>query len=139
MYRVWDNIEKRWVKDGIFLSPLPNSDLYVLKKNFLGKDKLTLALDDRYVIHRFIELYDKDSNMVYEGDIIEAQISEDIVVIGIVTYAPELSSYIIVCFDPDEFYVLGSDICQYIKVIGNVFDTPDLIKDKGKENNIEVD
>lgn len=127
MYRVWDNIEKRWVKDGIFLSPLPNSDLYVLKKNFLGKDKLTLALDDRYIIHKSIDLYDKDSNEVFEGDIIEAQISDDKTVTGIVTYATEWSAYIVLCFDPDEFYVLGTSICDFIKVVGNVFDTPKLV------------
>ena len=129
MYRVYDLEKQKWVKDRIYLSPLPQSDLYILKKNFLGKDKLVLVENDRYIVHKFIDLYDKDSNMVFEGDIIKAQISDDKTVTGIVTYATEWSAYIILCFDPDEFYVLGSSISQEIKITGNVFDTPELIAD----------
>lgn len=127
MYRVYDLEKQKWVKDRIYLSPLPQSDLYILKKNFLGKDKLVLVENDRYIVHKFIDLYDKDSNMVFEGDIIKAQISDDKTVAGIVSYFTNWSAYVVFCFDLDEFYVLGDEICQYISVIGNVFDTPELV------------
>ena len=139
MYRVYDLEQQKWCTDDIYLSPMPHSDLYTLKKNFLGNDKLVLVESENFVIHKFIDLYDKDSKMVYEGDIIEAQISDDKTVTGIVTYATEWSAYIVLCFNPDEFYVLGDEICQYISVIGNVFDTPELVPeviDEGDTNEV---
>ena len=128
MYRVYDKQEEKWLEDGIYLSPLPQSDLYILKKNFFGNDKLISVIEyDRYIIQKFIDLYDRDSEMIYEGDILEAQISDDITVTGVVVYAPELAGYIILCFNPDEFYVLGSDISKHIKVLGNCIDNPELL------------
>ena len=125
MYRVYDLEKREWAQD-IYMSPFPSNQLYKLKKSLFGR-KLISVDSSNYIIHKFVDLFDKDSNMVYEGDIIEAQISDDKTVTGIVTYATEWSAYIILCFDPDEFYVLGDEICEFISVIGNVFDTPELV------------
>lgn len=125
MYRVYDLENGKWIQD-VYMSPYPNNKLYKIKKTLFG-EKLIPADDGDYVIHRFIDLYDKDNVMVFEGDIIKAQISDDKVVTGIVTYATEWSSYIILCFNPDEFYVLGNEITEFISVVGNVFDTPHLV------------
>ena len=78
--------------------------------------------DDRYICHKDIELYDKENVLVYEGDYLEAKVSEDKTVVGLVAYAHELSSYVILCVDSDEFYTLGSEVTEYIKKVGNVFD-----------------
>ena len=121
MYRVYDKIEKRWVEKGIYLSPSPYDDLYVEKKSIFGK-KLELVIDDRYVTHNDIGLYDRDSNLVFEGDYIKASVAENKTIIGIVTYAVELSAYIILCDNSSEYYTLGSQVCEYIEVVGNVFD-----------------
>lgn len=125
MYRVYDLEKREWAQD-IYMSPFPSNQLYKLKKSLFGR-KLISVDSSNYIIHKFVDLFDKDSNMVYEGDIIEAQISNDKTVTGIVTYATEWSAYIVLCFDPDEFYVLGDEICEFISVIGNVFDTPELV------------
>lgn len=137
MYRVYDLEKREWTQD-IYMSPFPSNQLYKLKKSLFGR-KLISVDSSNYIIHKFIDLYDKDSKMVYEGDIIEAQISDDKMVTGIVTYATEWSAYIVLCFNPDEFYVLGDEICQYISVIGNVFDTPELVPeviDEGDTNEV---
>lgn len=125
MYRVYDLEKREWAQD-IYMSPFPSNQLYKLKKSLFGR-KLISVDSSNYIIHKFADLFDKDSNLVYEGDIIEAQISDDKTVTGIVTYATEWSAYIVLCFDPDEFYVLGDEICEFISVIGNVFDTPELV------------
>lgn len=127
MYRVYSLEEKKWLVEGVYMSPFPHTDLYRVEKNIFGKEKLHIIDEADYVCHRFIDLYDKNSEMVFEGDIIEAQVANDITVTGIVTYAKEYSSYVILCFNPDEFYVLGDSICQQIEVVGNVFDNPELI------------
>ena len=127
MYRVYDNLRKKWVKENIFMSP--DGNLYILKENnkfiFNNVRPTLLSDDDRYICHKSIELYDKEDTLVYEGDYIKAKVSEDKedkTVIGIVAYAHELSSYVILCVNSDEFYTLGSEVTEYIKVIGNVFD-----------------
>ena len=119
-YRVYDNEQKEWVKDNVYLSP--NDELFRITKSALGMVKI-LALDaDRYIYHKDINLYDKDEVLVYEGDYIKAHVDENKDVIGVVAYAHELSAYIILCVDSDEFYTLGSNVSAEISVIGNVFD-----------------
>ena len=121
MFRVYDTHKKEWVKDKIYMSP--DGDLYILKTSIFSGAKLELLPDDdRYICHKDIELYDKENVLVYEGDYLEAKVSEDKTVVGLVAYAHELSSYVILCVDSDEFYTLGSEVTEYIKKVGNVFD-----------------
>lgn len=125
MYRCYNLTEEKWLQD-VYMSPYPNNELYKINKTLFGHKLIPLD-ESEYICHRFIDLYDKNSVMVFEGDIIEAKISDDKVVTGIVAYATEWSSYVVLCFDPDEFYVLGDEITEFISVIGNVFDTPHLV------------
>lgn len=120
-YRVYDNEQKKWTKDNIYLSP--DGELFKIKQSVFGWFKVPLELSqDRYIYHIDIGLFDKNDTLVYEGDYIKAQVSKNKSVIGLVAYATELSSYIILCDDNNEFYSLGSDISQDIEIIGNVFD-----------------
>lgn len=128
MFRVYDNVEKRWVKDNIYLSP--NDELFQIKQSLFGMVKVPLTLDsERYIYHRDINLYDKNGILVYEGDYIYARVAEDKTEIGLVCYAHELSSYVILCVDNDTFYTLGSNVSSDIQVIGNVFDGYEVIQD----------
>ena len=119
-YRVYDKKKKKWVKDNICLTP----DGGLLKSNptVFGGAKLSHASQDRYAYLEDIDLCDKNGTLIFVGDYISAEVADNRVVKGVVTYAKELSSYVIVCFDCDEYYVLGESICKYIEVIGNVFD-----------------
>ena len=120
-YRVYDNEKKVWLKDNIYLNP--NGELFLIKKSIFGMVKVLLVLSpDRYIYHKSINLWDKNQKQVHEGDYINAQVSEDKSVIGLVAFAAELSSYVILCVDSDEYYTLGSEITEYIEVIGNIFD-----------------
>lgn len=120
-YRVYDNEKKKWVMDNVYLNP--HSELFLIKRFLFGVVKVLHTLDsDRYIHHRDINLYDKNSVLIYEGDYIKAQVEEDRSVTGLVAYAHELSAYVILCVDSDEFYTLGSETCEFIEVIGNVFD-----------------
>lgn len=119
MFRVYDNKRKEWVKDDIYLSS--NDELFLIKKSLFGMVKTPLD-SDIYVWHKDIDLYDKNNVLVYEGDFIKAKVSDDKEVIGVVAYAFDLSSYVILCVDSDEFYTLGSQVSSLIEVVGNVFD-----------------
>lgn len=132
MFRVYDVEEKKWIRKNIYLSP--NEELFLIKKPWFGLVKRPIELSqDRYIYHNDINLYDKDNALVYEGDFIKAQVEEDKSVIGLVAYARELSSYVILCVDSDEFYTLGSNVSSEIKVVGNVFDGYKEEKEDGKQ------
>lgn len=119
MYRVYDKQEKAWVTENIFLSP--EDELYEIKESFLGLTKTKISLDsERYVYQKDIGLYDKNGVLVYEGDFIQAQVKDDKTINGVVVFAPELSAYILLCDDTSEYFVLGTEVCKYIEVIGNI-------------------
>lgn len=118
-YRVYDKKKKKFVQDNIFLTP--EGELVESKKSLFG-DKITFVSQNRYVYQKYIELDDKDGKQIYVGDYLEATVAEDRVVEGMVTFAPELSAYIILCFESEEYFTLGSEVVQFIRVIGNVFD-----------------
>lgn len=119
MYRVYDKKKKRWVKNDVYLTP--DGELLQSSKSLFG-NKLTFISQDRYVYQKSVDLHDKNNQLVFVGDYLEAQVADDRVVRGLVTFATELSAYIILCFDTDEYFTLGESICQYIKVVGNVFE-----------------
>lgn len=116
-YRVYDTEKEKWIRHHIYMTPegIP----VVVKRSIFGWTKKFAP--STYICHKAIDLFDKNREMVYEGDFIKAQIKEDKSVIGLVAYAHEMSAYIILC-DDDTFYTLGSEVCELIEIIGNVFD-----------------
>lgn len=131
MFRVFDRKKETFVQDNIFLSP--NGNLYMLKRNIFGIDKLVILSQDRYAYTKSIDLYDKNGTLIYEGDYVKAQVADDRIVSGIVSFAPELSAYIILCFESEEYFTLGESVCDLITVIGNVFENYEVKQDEQKE------
>lgn len=118
-YRVYDKKKRRFVHNNIYLTP--DGELVESKKSLFG-GKLTFVDQDRFVYQKYIELNDKNNTPIYIGDILEAKVAENRTVSGMVTFAQELSAYIILCFDDNEYFTLGESVCDLILVIGNVFD-----------------
>ena len=118
-YRVYDKKRKKFVTENVYLTP--DGELVESKKSLFG-NKLTFVDQNRYVYQKYIELDDKNDIPIYMGDYVEAQVSEDKTITGLVTFSAELSSYVILCFDTGEYFTLGESVREYIQVIGNVFD-----------------
>lgn len=118
-YRVFDKKKKKFVTDNIFLTP--DGELIESKKSLFG-NKLTFVDQNRYVYQKYIELNDKNDAPIYMGDYVKAQVSEDREITGLVTFVHELSGYVILCFDSEEYFTLGESVKEFIEVTGNVFD-----------------
>lgn len=133
MFRVYDTKEKAWIKENICLKP--DGELVTVKRNIFGLFKLLIPLNqNRYVYHKAIDLWDKDGIQVFEGDYILAKVDEDKTVVGLVVFAQELSSYIILSESSDEFFTLGNEVTEFIEVVGNVFDGYDGEEKDGKQS-----
>lgn len=130
MFRVWDIEKEEWVEDDVYLNQ--NRSLFCYKKSLIGLNKMFELDPDRYVYHRDIELYDKNNSLIYEGDYVRAQVDKNRFVVGIVVYAHELSAYIILCKETDEYYTLGNGVCEFIEKIGNVFEGVKEVKQDGE-------
>lgn len=128
-FRVYDKKKRKFVTDNIYLTP--DGELVESKKSLWG-NKMTFVDQNRYVYQRYIGLEDKNNISIYIGDTLEAQVAEDRVIRGIVTFAPELSAYIILCFESEEYFTLGESVCDLITVVGNVFDDEKKGKKDGK-------
>ena len=118
-FRVWDKKRKKWVNDDIYLNP--DGELFQPNKKLFG-NRLTFVSQNRYVYQKSIELQDMNGQEIYIGDYVEAQVADNKTICGVVIYAEELSSYIIICFSSDEYYALGSQVSSYLRVVGNVFE-----------------
>lgn len=128
-FRVYDKKKRKFVTDNIYLTP--DGELVESKKSLWG-NKMTFVDQNRYVYQRYIGLEDKNNISIYIGDTLEAQVAEDRIIKGIVTFAPELSAYIILCFESEEYFTLGESVCDLITVVGNVFDDEKKGKKDGK-------
>ena len=130
-YRVYDKKKKRFVTDNIYLTP--EGDLVESKKSIWG-NKMTFVDQNRYVYQRYIGLVDRENHPIFIGDYLEAVVADDEIIVGIVTFAEELSSYIIWCFENEKWLTLGTDVCDRIRIIGNVFDD----EKKGKKDDKSI-
>lgn len=134
MYRVYDNEKKCWVKEDIFLSPI--EDVIIFVNNLFGRKKPSLVPSSRYVYQRDIELLDKDDVLMYEGDIVQGD-TTDIHFIGIITYLPQLASYVVLDYHTGKYYSLGEKQRKLIKIIGNIFDNRDMLPSEYSEDNVQ--
>jgi hypothetical protein len=130
-FRVYDKKKKKFVTDNIFLTP--DGELVESKKSLFG-NKITFTSENRFVYQKSIELTDKNGTEIFVGDYLKAKIAENKEIRGLVTYAEQLSSYVILDFEADKYYSLGESIKEFIEVDGNVFDDLKKGKKDGKSN-----
>lgn len=119
-FRAWDKIEKKMIFDADpFALHVSGSNEPLLAKTHRNED----CIFDEYT-----GLKDKDGKEIYEGDIVDY--NDDGECIGVVKYdAPEF------CLEADleihaRMFLKGA---PHQKVIGNIYDNPELLKNYWKK------
>lgn len=124
MYRVYDTKEKEWIKQNVYIAQ--NEDIFISQKEIFKYVKLSLVLGCRYVFQNSIDINDKENRLIFEGDICEFMNGQ----IGVVIYIADYASYLLFDFHNKKYYTLNKLFCnKNLKVIGNQFDTPDIISE----------
>nr|DAQ07437.1 MAG TPA: YopX protein [Caudoviricetes sp.] len=120
MYRIYDTKEKKWVrKYNLYLNPI--GDMFISNPTIFGNEKMQLLSDDRYVLHNWLGMHDKNHINIYEGDFVSVDETD---VVGLIAYIPELASYKILEDETSLYYSLSDKMSDRIEVIGNVFEPP---------------
>lgn len=127
MYRVYDNKEKKWLREGFFISP--NGDMYMSDKRIFGNlHKLLLISKRRFTIQNEIEMNDKNGKLIFEGDICKITNRN---IVGVIVYVPEHASYYLLDDKHMKYYPLYEKlISEHVEVIGNVCENSDLLPSK---------
>ena len=109
-------------------------------KHVLFEDNVAVALHnndgfgypisaDRCVIQQYTGLKDSEGVEIYEGDLLEFVYKDDgKLFVGEVQYSEKVACFILVVGNAFETF---SDLAEYtssFKVVGNVFETPELLK-----------
>ena len=122
-FRVYDYFERKWLNEGIYLSPF---DIVTEAKGLFGYVKLGLGLDSRYIVHRNIEMVDKNERQIFEGDVCKA---DDGKFTGVVAYVPEECAYVLLDTIHNRWYPLGAMYQDRLEIVGNVIDNPNWSND----------
>lgn len=130
--RVYDLEQKKWIMDGIYLNP-NTEELYIFEKKRFRKERLVPVSSKRFIVHNDIRLTDKDGYLIHEGDIVEAEINPNEFIMTMIGWLPERAAYSLLDFATETFYPLGEEQCKHVKIVGNVFNTPNAIKFEKEE------
>lgn len=121
MYRMWDHEKERWVKDFYII---PSGEAFVLKKKLFGS-KLVPMTEDKYTLHKNIEVFDRNGKSIYEGDIVVN--TDDCDIKGVVAYSSNHAAYYIFDEKRGLYYGITDAVRDKMEIVGNCFENPDML------------
>ena len=124
MFRVYDNVNKKWIRREIFLSM--DEELMRCDDALFGTSKIRPLSDEKYTWHQSIGVLDRCGNLIYEGDICEVNLEEE-KIYCLVAYIHDRAAYMLLDNKYNAAYSFYKEVNDRIKIVGNIFDNEDLI------------
>ncbi len=121
-FRAWDKEGKRWMDDPDYA--VCNCGSIFLRKS--GTTDYSCTKTDRFVLMQYTGLKDKNGREIYDGDILDAFGGKAVVRWNGWCYEP---LDICTCGCSREFQKNPSKISEKMKVLGNIYENPELIKE----------
>ena len=125
-FRVWCKDFNEWEKDPILL------DKYGTPYHLTHGD-LRLIRPDSHVVQFFTGLFDKSGKAIYEGDIVVFKAAKS----GYEDWRPKavvLSDNGVICYKlKDTDLWLSTYDTKRFKIVGNIFENPELLKPSNRE------
>lgn len=120
-FRVWDKIKKEWAAGAFYISE--NGQLWEFKTPNSDAPYLVTTSHKRYIVQFFTGLQDKNSQDIYDGDILKIEGKN---ICRVVWETPEFDvrPYITEECNGLQYSVIEG-ICE---IIGNIFENPELLK-----------
>lgn len=116
MYRIYDHYKQRWRDDMIIL---PDGAFAICVKKLFGRYKLNVIWnEEQYTLHFDTGIYDKNGNVIFEGDICKDENGYKYTV----AYGKEVGTYCLFDDDNSLYYILTDKVGKDVEVVRNVFD-----------------
>ena len=129
-FRIWDRVNECWLteKDKVFV----NSNGELIKVGAFGRIK-TLN-KQRYIVHKDVDVTDKNENYIYEGDFVDVDMvltgkykGKHIKTVCTIAYVPDALTFALLDVSTEKVYPFRNNMV--LEVIGNVFDTPEIVEE----------
>jgi len=132
-FRVWDKITNQYLQElGIYYWHIPYSldgEEITGEANLVGLSEL--LKHDNFVTQQYTGLTDNNDDPIYEGDILKNHYDVSNNIIGQVLYESDYGGYIFQWKRRGQDYKitnLNCDVAFESAIVGNIFETPQLLK-----------
>lgn len=126
-FRAWDKELKNWADYAIAYDRL----------SFLDENTGWWKTDkegERFILCQYTGLKDNEDREIYEGDIVKAVVFSKW--IGVAKYSDKNQAFVFECIDKNYRgnIVFMSQFDQGFKILGNIYENPELLKELANDN-----
>ena len=129
-FRAWDKELKEWTKYSISNIDDTLIDFYNKETGFWESDRE----GERFALCQYTGLKDKNDREIYEGDIVRAVRFSRWE--GVAKYSDKNQAFVFECIDKNYRgnIVFMSQFDQGFKILGNIYENPELLKELTNDN-----